>query len=194
VKGACIQCTPLFLASAETEGWEWCNWIWELWQQHVQESSRFVGAGWSKTWGGCDRVAVVKFGVNSGSGDVGSCFGIAVWTNTAKLTNMVIARFGDRWDLVRKGEVFVEYKVRVSSRVRGVKRGAVDFGQFFTKTNEQKFSLRGVKWAMAHITSFQLCTTKSYQLSKSQQKCSKHTICNKCNVYGNNYIMFTPYK
>ena len=70
----------------------------------------------------------------------------------------------------------------------GVKRGAVDFGQFFTKTNEQKFSLRGVKWAMVHITSFQLCTTKSYQLSKSQQKCSKHTICNKCNVYGNNYV------
>ena len=36
-------------------------------------------------------VAVVKLGVNSGS-----CFGIEVWTDTAKLTNMVIARFGDR--------------------------------------------------------------------------------------------------
>jgi len=42
------------------------------------------------------RVAVVKLGVNSGNGDGGSCFGIEVWTNTAKLTNMVIARFGDR--------------------------------------------------------------------------------------------------
>ena len=44
------------------------------------------------------RVAVglVKLGVNSGSGDGGSCFGIEVWTDTAKLTNMVIARFGDR--------------------------------------------------------------------------------------------------
>ena len=41
------------------------------------------------------RVAVVKFGVNSGSGDGGSCFGIEVWTDTAKLTDMVIARFGD---------------------------------------------------------------------------------------------------
>jgi len=42
------------------------------------------------------RIEVVKLGVNSGSGDGGSCFGIEVWTGTAKLTNMVIARFGDR--------------------------------------------------------------------------------------------------
>ena len=42
------------------------------------------------------RVAVVKLGVNNGSGDGGSCFGIKVWTDTAKLANMVIARFGDR--------------------------------------------------------------------------------------------------
>ena len=43
-----------------------------------------------------ERVAVVKLGVNSGSGDGGSCFVIEVWTDTAKLANMVIARFGDR--------------------------------------------------------------------------------------------------
>jgi len=42
------------------------------------------------------RVAVVELGVNSGSGDGGSCFGIEVRTDTAKLANMVIARFGDR--------------------------------------------------------------------------------------------------
>ena len=42
------------------------------------------------------RVAVVELGVNSGSGNGGSCFGIEVWTDTAKLTNTVIARFGDR--------------------------------------------------------------------------------------------------
>jgi len=41
------------------------------------------------------RVAAVKLGVNSGSGDCGSCFGTEVWTDTAKLANMVIARFGD---------------------------------------------------------------------------------------------------
>ena len=42
------------------------------------------------------RVSVVKLGVNNGSGDGGSCFGIEVWTDTAKLANMVIARFGNR--------------------------------------------------------------------------------------------------
>ena len=42
------------------------------------------------------RVAVVKLGVNNGSGDGGSCFGIEVWADTAKLTDMVTARFGDR--------------------------------------------------------------------------------------------------
>ena len=42
------------------------------------------------------RVAVVELGVNSGSGDGGSCFGIEVWTYTEKMANMVIARFGDR--------------------------------------------------------------------------------------------------
>jgi len=40
------------------------------------------------------RDAVVKLGVNNGSGY--ECFGIEVWTDTAKLTDMVIARVGDR--------------------------------------------------------------------------------------------------
>jgi len=42
------------------------------------------------------RVAVVELGVNNRNGDGGSCFGIEVWTDTAKLTDMVIAGFGDR--------------------------------------------------------------------------------------------------
>jgi len=42
------------------------------------------------------RVAVVELGVNNGSSDGGGYFGIEVWTDTAKLRDMVIARFGDR--------------------------------------------------------------------------------------------------
>jgi len=42
------------------------------------------------------RVAIVELGVNSGSGDGGSCFGIEVWTDTVKLTDMVIGRLGDK--------------------------------------------------------------------------------------------------
>ena len=37
------------------------------------------------------RVTVVELGVNNGSGNGGSCFGIEVWTDTAKLIEMVIA-------------------------------------------------------------------------------------------------------
>jgi len=65
------------------------------------------------------RVAVVELGVNNGSGDGGGCFGIEVWTDAAKLTNMVITRFGDRFYLIRKSEVFTEYEAEVSSRVGG---------------------------------------------------------------------------
>ena len=76
------------------------------------------------------RVAVVELGVNNG---------IEVWTDTAKLTDMVIARFGDRCDLVGKSEVFIKYEAEVSSRVGGGERGVVDFGKLFTEANEQKF-------------------------------------------------------
>jgi len=42
------------------------------------------------------RVAVVELGVTNGSGNGGGCFGIEVRADTATLTDMVIARFGDR--------------------------------------------------------------------------------------------------
>ena len=64
------------------------------------------------------RDAVVELGVNNGSGDGGGCFGIEVTTDTAKLTDMVIARFGDRSDLVGKSEVFIKYEAEQYS-VRG---------------------------------------------------------------------------
>ena len=77
--------------------------------------------------------------------DGGGCFGIEVWTDTAKLADMVIARFGDRWHLVGKSEVFMKYEAEVSSRVGGCERGVVDFGKLFAETKEQKFSLGGVQ-------------------------------------------------
>ena len=66
--------------------------------KHVQESSGSVGAGWSETWAGCDKESFSSqaWKFSNGSGDGGSCFGIEVRTDTAKLANMVIARFGDR--------------------------------------------------------------------------------------------------
>ena len=52
------------------------------------------------------------------------------------------------WRQMRSGlkrGVFIKYEAKVSSRVSGGERGVVDFGELFTETNEQKFSLGGVQ-------------------------------------------------
>ena len=41
--------------------------------------------------------------------------------------------------------MFIKYEAEVSSRVSGGQQRVVDFGKLFTETNEQKFSLGGVK-------------------------------------------------
>ena len=45
---------------------------------------------WSRSVGQVviKRVAVVKLGVNNGSGDGGGCFGIEVWTDTELVKNV----------------------------------------------------------------------------------------------------------
>ena len=97
MRGACIQCAQLSLASVETGGWDdvtgfgsfdnsTCERVLDLLEPGDLRLGQVV----------IKRVAVVELGVNNGSGNGGSCFGIEVWTDTVKLTDMVIARFGDR--------------------------------------------------------------------------------------------------
>ena len=64
-----------------------------------------------------EGVTVIKFGVNN----EGGCFEIKIRTNATKLTNMRIARFGQCRDLFRKSKMFVEKKVKIASRMRGIK-------------------------------------------------------------------------
>jgi len=42
-----------------------------------------------------ERITVIKFGVNDGCGNGARCGGIKVRTDTTKLSNIVIAGFGD---------------------------------------------------------------------------------------------------
>ena len=42
-----------------------------------------------------ERITVIEFGVNDGGGNGASCVGIKVRTDTMKLSDMVIASFGD---------------------------------------------------------------------------------------------------
>ena len=48
-----------------------------------------------------ERITVVKFGMNNRGGDGRSCFGIEIRVYASELTDMVIAKFGDKGNLVR---------------------------------------------------------------------------------------------
>ena len=50
--------------------------------------------------------------MNNGGGNGARCGGINVRTDTTKLSNMVIASFGDGWNLVGKGKMFVKDKAK----------------------------------------------------------------------------------
>ena len=58
-----------------------------------------------------ERVTIVKFRVNYGGGNGAGCFEVEIWADTAKLTNVTVARFRKCSDLVREDKVFVEWVV-----------------------------------------------------------------------------------
>jgi len=55
--------------------------------------------------------------MNGRSGDGTGSFEVQIKTNTAKFTNMIIARFRECRYLVRESEVFIKDKTKVASRV-----------------------------------------------------------------------------
>ena len=99
MRGACIQCADLSLASVETKDGSDVTGFWSFDNSTSKRVLDLLEPG-DLTFGQVviKKVAVVELGVNSGSGDGGGYFGIkvALWSDTAKLTNMVIARYGDR--------------------------------------------------------------------------------------------------
>ena len=56
-------------------------------------ADRYVGAIEASDW--CTRITVIEFGMNDGGGSGTCCGGIKVRTDTTKLSNVVIASFGD---------------------------------------------------------------------------------------------------
>ena len=59
--------------------------------------------------------------MNDGGGNGASCVGIKVRTDTTKLSDMVIASFGDCRNLIGKGKMFIKDESKVASRVGGFK-------------------------------------------------------------------------
>ena len=64
---------------------------------------------------------VIKFGVNDRVSNGTGSWWIEVMPDTAKLTNVIVTGFGERYNLVREGKMFVKDEAKISSRVGGVK-------------------------------------------------------------------------
>ena len=59
--------------------------------------------------------------MNDGGGNGASCVGIKARTDTRKMSDMVIASFGDGRNLIREGKLFIKDQSKVASRVSDVK-------------------------------------------------------------------------
>ena len=50
-----------------------------------------------------ERVTVIKFRMDNGGGNGGGCFEVEIWANTAKFTDVIVARLRKCSDLIREG-------------------------------------------------------------------------------------------
>ena len=62
--------------------------------------------------------------MNYGGGNGAGCFEVKVRADTAKLTDVIVAKLRKWSDLIREGKVFVENKTKVASGV-GYSEGAI---------------------------------------------------------------------
>jgi len=83
-----------------------------------------------------ERVTVVKFRVNYGGGNGAGCFEVKVRADTAKFTNVIVARLRKCSDLIREGKVFVKNKTKVASRVGCSERAVLYFRKLLFKSNK----------------------------------------------------------
>ena len=73
------------------------------------------------------------------------CFEVKVRADTAKFTNVIVARLRKCSDLIREGKAFVENKTKVASRVGCSERAVLYFRELLFKSNKKKFSFRRVE-------------------------------------------------
>ena len=92
-----------------------------------------------------ERVTVVKFRVNYGGGNGAGCFEVKVWADTAKFTDVIVARLRKCSDLIREGKVFVKNKTKIASGVGCSERAVLYFTELLFKSNKKKFSFRRVE-------------------------------------------------
>jgi len=88
------------------------------------------------------RITVVKFRINDGGDNGAGCFEVKIRADTAKFTDMIVARFTKCRDLVKKGKVFVKNKAEVPSGVSCGERGVMYIRKLLFKSDKKKFSLK----------------------------------------------------
>ena len=76
---------------------------------------------------GYERVTVVKFRVNYGGDNGAGCFEVKLWADTAKYTDVIVARLRDCSDLIREGKVFVENETEVAGGMSCSERAVLYF-------------------------------------------------------------------
>jgi len=89
-----------------------------------------------------EKVTVVKFRVNYGGGNGAGCFEVKIWADTAKFTDVIVARLRKCSNLTGEGKVFVENKIKVASGVGCSGRAVLYFRELLFKSNKNKFSFR----------------------------------------------------
>jgi len=92
-----------------------------------------------------ERVTVIKFRMDDGSGNGAGCFEVEIWADTTKFTNVIVAGFKKCRDLVREGKVFIKDKAKVASRVGCSEKRVVYFRTLLFKSNKKKLSFRTVE-------------------------------------------------
>jgi len=74
--------------------------------------------------------------MNDRSGDGTGSFEVKIRTNTAKFTNMIIARFRESRYLVRESEVFIKDKTKVASSVSSNQLAGINFDKLLWEANK----------------------------------------------------------
>ena len=84
-------------------------------------------------------VTVVKFRVNYRGSNGADCLEVKVWADTAKFTDVIVARLRKCRDLIRAGKVFVENKTKVASGV-----GCSERAESIATTDIQEAAVAGL--------------------------------------------------
>ena len=84
---------------------------------------------------GYDRDTVVKFRVNYGGGNGAGCFEVKVWADTAKFTDVIVARLRRCSDLIGEGKVLIKNKTKVASGVSCSERAVLYFTELLFMSN-----------------------------------------------------------